>query len=94
MKRKFHFLLKDISYLEAKLIESDFKRLEMLGKDRYGNRYYWMDSNGSPLFTGQTDHYHYNCCFLWVKGPLKTSDFLLEYRQSLFEEMEIISRNK
>ncbi|CAI4052563.1 hypothetical protein N7582_005498 [Saccharomyces uvarum] len=68
-EKKVSLLLKDISYLEAKLIESDFKRLEMLGKDRYGNRYYWMDSNGSPLFTGQTDHYHYNCCFLWVQGP-------------------------
>ncbi|QID88225.1 hypothetical protein GRS66_010934 [Saccharomyces pastorianus] len=66
---KMSRLSKDISYLEAKLIESNFERLEMLGKDRYGNRYYWMDSNGSPLFTGWSGHCHYNCCFLWVQGP-------------------------
>ncbi|CAI4054089.1 hypothetical protein SUVZ_16G0710 [Saccharomyces uvarum] len=68
-EKKVSRLFKDISYLEAKLIESDFKRLEMLGKDRYGNRYYWMGSNGSPLCADWTDHCHYNSCFLWVQGP-------------------------
>lgn len=49
LKVKIAYLMEDIAFLEAKLIQSDIKRLEILGKDRNGNRYYWMDSNGSII---------------------------------------------
>ncbi|CAI4052826.1 hypothetical protein SKDZ_16G0620 [Saccharomyces kudriavzevii ZP591] len=82
-KLKMKYLREDTNYLEAKLLQSDIKRLETLGKDRYGNRYYWMDSNGSPSPVNQKDELHYNCCYLWVQGPSEEDvNFYLDVDQA------------
>lgn len=57
------------------LARMDNQRMRLLGKDRFFNRYWWMDSNGvdqsGNLYMGR----------LWVQGP---SDADREYLQSDF----------
>ncbi|KAI9702530.1 MAG: hypothetical protein M1836_001010 [Candelina mexicana] len=61
-----------ISTLENDLREADCPRTKVLGKDRFWNRYYYMERNGMPyagLPTSSTvDAGYANGC-IWVQGP-------------------------
>lgn len=94
-KVKLAYLMEDVAFLEAKLIQYDIKRLEILGKDRNGNRYYWMDSNGSPSSISQKDEWHYNCCFLWVQGPSEPDvNFYLDVSIDSLRKWELLAKVK
>ena len=38
--------------IECKLSELDCQRVRLLGKDRFGNRYWWFENNGLPTLHG------------------------------------------
>lgn len=38
--------------IELKLIEMDCQRVKLLGKDRFGNKYWWFENNGLPTLHG------------------------------------------
>ena len=38
--------------IECKLSELDCQRVKLLGKDRFGNRYWWFENNGLPTLHG------------------------------------------
>ncbi len=61
-----------ISTLENDLREADCPRTRVLGKDRFWNRYYWMERNGMPyagLPTSSTVAAGYANGCIWVQGP-------------------------
>lgn len=95
LKVKIAYLMEDIAFLEAKLIQSDIKRLEILGKDRNGNRYYWMDSNGSSSAISEKNEELYNCCFLWVQGPSEADiNFCLDVDVESLKKWELLAKAK
>ncbi|KAI9809421.1 MAG: hypothetical protein M1827_006857 [Pycnora praestabilis] len=62
----------EIATLDNDLRESDCPRTKVLGKDRFWNRYYWMERNGMPyagLPTSSTAEAGYANGRLWVQGP-------------------------
>lgn len=41
--------------IELKLVEMDCQRVKLLGKDRFGNRYWWFENNGLPTLHGSSN---------------------------------------
>ena len=62
----------DIATLENDLREADCPRTRCLGKDRFWNRYYWMERNAMP-YAGLPDSSTANAGYangcIWVQGP-------------------------
>lgn len=93
LKVKMGYSMEDITYLEAQLVQSDVKRLEILGKDRNGNRFYWMDSNWFSSSNYQKNDWHYNCCYLWVQGPSEADvSFYLNVDKDSLKKWELSAR--
>ena len=62
----------EIAIVENDLREADCPRTRVLGKDRFWNRYYWMERNampyaGLPNSSTATAGYANGC--IWVQGP-------------------------
>jgi len=62
----------EVHTLENDLREADCPRTRVLGKDRFWNRYYWMERNAMP-FGGMPDSSTANAGYangcIWVQGP-------------------------
>ena len=62
----------DFATLENDLREADCPRTRVLGKDRFWNRYYWMERNAMP-YAGLPDSSTANAGYangcIWVQGP-------------------------
>ncbi len=62
----------DFATLENDLREADCPRTRVLGKDRFWNRYYWMERNAMPYAglpnSSTADAAYANGC-IWVQGP-------------------------
>ena len=62
----------EVATLDGDLREADCPRLRVLGKDRFWNRYYWMERNAMPyagLPNSSTSNAGYANGRLWVQGP-------------------------
>ncbi|KAL9104984.1 MAG: hypothetical protein Q9163_000156 [Psora crenata] len=62
----------EIATVENDLREADCPRTRVLGKDRFWNRYYWMERNAMPyagLPDSSTAHAGYANGCIWVQGP-------------------------
>ena len=62
----------EIATLDNDLREADCPRTRVLGKDRFWNRYYWMERNAMPyagLPTSSTANAGYANGCIWVQGP-------------------------
>ena len=62
----------EMATLENDLRENDCPRTRVLGKDRFWNRYYWMERNAMPyagLPTSSTADAGYANGCIWVQGP-------------------------
>ena len=62
----------EIAVVENDLREADCPRTRGLGKDRFWNRYYWMERNAMPfagLPDSSTAHAGYANGCVWVQGP-------------------------
>lgn len=62
----------EVAVIENDLREADCPRTRVLGKDRFWNRYYWMERNAMPyagLPDSSTAHAGYANGCLWVQGP-------------------------
>lgn len=75
----------DKNYLEWKLFENDMQRLKILGLDKYGNKYYWLELSGLPRPGPQEEQtvedgnnqmddkeeqdVSYESGRLWIQGP-------------------------
>ena len=62
----------EIATVENDLREADCPRTKVLGKDRFWNRYYWMERNAMPyagLPNSSTAHAGYANGCVWVQGP-------------------------
>ena len=62
----------EILTIENDLREADCPRTRVLGKDRFWNRYYWMERNAMPyagLPTSSTANAGYANGCIWVQGP-------------------------
>lgn len=85
-RKEFQALVRDIDLLKQQILdleaqivdcdsdlrEADVQRTRMLGKDRYCNRYWWLERNGQPhggLPTSSTADYGYSNGRIWVQGP-------------------------
>ena len=72
VKEKIDEYEEDIHTLENDLREADCPRTRVLGKDRFWNRYYWMERNAMPyagLPNSSTASAGYANGCLWVQGP-------------------------
>lgn len=62
----------EVCTLENDLREADCPRTRVLGKDRFWNRYYWMERNAMP-YAGLPDSSTANAGYangcIWVQGP-------------------------
>ena len=62
----------EIATIENDLREADCPRTRVLGKDRFWNRYYWMERNAMP-YAGLPDSSTANAGYangcIWVQGP-------------------------
>jgi hypothetical protein len=61
-----------VATIENDLREADCPRTRVLGKDRFWNRYYWMERNAMPyagLPTSSTADAGYANGCIWVQGP-------------------------
>lgn len=62
----------DVAIIENDLREADCPRTKCLGKDRFWNRYYWLERNAMP-YAGLPDSSTADAGFangcLWVQGP-------------------------
>lgn len=62
----------EVLTLENDLREADCPRTRVLGKDRFWNRYYWMERNAMP-YGGMPDSSTANAGYangcIWVQGP-------------------------
>lgn len=72
VKEKIKEYEDEIHTLENDLREADCPRTRVLGKDRFWNRYYWMERNAMP-YGGMPDSStvcagYANGC-IWVQGP-------------------------
>ena len=71
-KEKVKELEEEIATVENDLREADCPRTKVLGKDRFWNRYYWMERNAMPyagLPDSSTAHAGYANGCVWVQGP-------------------------
>ena len=62
----------EVSVIENDLREADCPRTRVLGKDRFWNRYYWMERNAMPyagLPDSSTASAGYANGRIWVQGP-------------------------
>ncbi|KAL9129017.1 MAG: hypothetical protein Q9217_002419 [Psora testacea] len=62
----------EIATVENDLREADCPRTRVLGKDRFWNRYYWLERNAMPyagLPDSSTAHAGYANGCIWVQGP-------------------------
>lgn len=62
----------EVFVIENDLREADCPRTRVLGKDRFWNRYYWMERNAMPyagLPDSSTAYAGYANGRLWVQGP-------------------------
>ncbi len=62
----------EVATIENDLREADCPRTRVLGKDRFWNRYYWMERNAMPyagLPTSSTADAGYANGCIWVQGP-------------------------
>ena len=62
----------EMDVVENDLREADCPRTRVLGKDRFWNRYYWMERNAMPfagLPTSSTADAGYANGCIWVQGP-------------------------
>lgn len=62
----------EIITLDNDLREADCPRTRVLGKDRFWNRYYWMERNAMPyagMPTSSTADAGYANARIWVQGP-------------------------
>ena len=62
----------EVSVIENDLREADCPRTRVLGKDRFWNRYYWMERNAMPyagLPDSSTAQAGYANGCIWVQGP-------------------------
>lgn len=62
----------EVNTIENDLREADCPRTRVLGKDRFWNRYYWMERNAMPyagLPTSSTAGAGYANGCVWVQGP-------------------------
>ncbi len=62
----------EIAILDNDLREADCPRTRVLGKDRFWNRYYWMERNAMP-YAGMPDSSTVDAGYanarIWVQGP-------------------------
>lgn len=72
VKEKIKEYEEEVQTLENDLREADCPRTRVLGKDRFWNRYYWMERNAMPYAglpdSSTADAGYANGC-LWVQGP-------------------------
>lgn len=72
VKEKIKEFEEEVHTLENDLREADCPRTRVLGKDRFWNRYYWMERNAMPYAglpdSSTADAGYANGC-LWVQGP-------------------------
>lgn len=71
-KAKVAKLEEKIAVVDNDLREADCPRTRCLGKDRFCNRYWWLERNAMPyegLPTSSTAEAHYANGRLWVQGP-------------------------
>lgn len=72
VKVKIREYEEEILTIENDLREADCPRTRVLGKDRFWNRYYWMERNAMPyggLPTSSTASAGYANGCIWVQGP-------------------------
>lgn len=72
VKVKIRDYEEEILTIENDLREADCPRTRVLGKDRFWNRYYWMERNAMPyagLPTSSTASAGYANGCIWVQGP-------------------------
>ena len=72
VKEKIKEYEEDVAVIENDLREADCPRTRCLGKDRFWNRYYWLERNAMP-YAGLPDSSTADAGFangcLWVQGP-------------------------
>lgn len=72
VKEKIKEYEEEVSTIENDLREADCPRTRCLGKDRFWNRYYWLERNAMP-YAGLPDSSTANAGFangcIWVQGP-------------------------
>lgn len=72
VKAKIRDYEEKMAVIENDLREADCPRTRVLGKDRFWNRYYWMERNAMPyagLPTSSTANAGYANGCIWVQGP-------------------------
>lgn len=72
VKAKIRNYEEKMAVIENDLREADCPRTRVLGKDRFWNRYYWMERNAMPyagLPTSSTANAGYANGCIWVQGP-------------------------
>ena len=72
VKEKIKEYEEEVAVIENDLREADCPRTRCLGKDRFWNRYYWLERNAMP-YAGLPDSSTANAGFangcIWVQGP-------------------------
>ena len=72
IKEKIKEYEEDVAIIDNDLREADCPRTKCLGKDRFWNRYYWLERNAMP-YAGLPDSSTADAGFangcLWVQGP-------------------------
>lgn len=72
VKMKIRELEEQMTTIDNDLREADCPRTRVLGKDRFWNRYYWMERNAMPyagLPSSSTANAGYANGCIWVQGP-------------------------
>ena len=72
MKKEIKRCEQEITTFDSDLRENDCPRTRVLGKDRFWNRYYWMERNAMPyggLPNSSTADAGYANGRIWVQGP-------------------------
>ena len=72
IKQKIREFEEEVTTIDNDLREADCPRTRVLGKDRFWNRYYWMERNAMPyagLPTSSTASADYANGCIWVQGP-------------------------
>lgn len=72
VKAKIREYEEEVVILDNDLREADCPRTRVLGKDRFWNRYYWMERNAMPyagLPNSSTANANYANGCIWVQGP-------------------------
>ena len=72
VKEKIRICEEETATLDNDLRENDCPRTRVLGKDRFWNRYYWLERNAMPYAgvpESSTAHAGYANGCIWVQGP-------------------------